>query len=113
VGFALLTMFSIPLFTGRAGLREAWDSPAYWNRGIPILLLLIAAAGYVGKDVPWKLALSALAGHFIGVVLVKQPATDLGLLPLSLLLIGVPGLGALTLAAWLGQQLRQLLKPGV
>jgi len=47
------------------------------------------------------------------VVLVKQPTTDFGLLPLSLVLIGLPGLGVLTLAAWLGQQLRQLLKSGV
>lgn len=93
--------------------REAWDFPAYWNKGIPLLLLLVAAAGYVSRDVSWKLALSALAGHFLGVVLVKQPTTDFGLLPLSLVLIGLPGLGVLTLAAWLGQQLRQLLKSGV
>jgi hypothetical protein len=54
-----------------------------------------------------------LAGHFLGVALVKQPMTDFGLLPFSLVLLGVPGLAAFTLAASLGQQLRQLLKPGV
>jgi hypothetical protein len=108
-GFAVWTLFSIPLITGRAGIREAWDSPAYF----PLLLLLAAAAGYFSKDVPWKLALWAVAGHFLGVVLVKQPTTDFGLLPLSLLLLGLPGLGALTLAVWLGQQGRQLVQPGV
>jgi hypothetical protein len=112
-GFAAWTMFSIPWFTGRAGIHEAWDSPAYWNKAVPVLLLLIAAAGYVGRDVPWKLALSALAGHFLGMVLLKPPATDFGLLPLSMLLIGAPGLGILTLAAWLGGQLRELLRSGV
>jgi hypothetical protein len=112
-GFAAWAMFSIPSLTGRAGIHEAWDFPAYWNKAVPILLLLVAAAGYVGRDVPWKLALSALGGHFLGVVLLKPPATDFGLLPLSLLLIGVPGLGALTLAVWLGRQLRELLRPDV
>jgi hypothetical protein len=112
-GFAVWTVFSIPLFTGRAGIREAWDFPSYWSKAIPLLLLLVVAAGYVSRDVPWKLALSAVAGHFLGVVLVKQPTTDFGLLPLSLVLLGVPGLGAFTLAAWLGQQLRQLVKAGV
>ena len=111
--FAVWTALSIPLFTGRAGIREAWDFPSYWSRGILLLLLLLVAAGWASKDVPWKLALSVLAGHFLGVVLVKQPTTDFGLLPLSLVLIGLPGLGVLTLAAWLGQQLRQLLKSGV
>ena len=88
-GFAVWTLFSIPLLTGRAGIREAWDFPAYWHVGIPLLLLLAAAAGYFSKDVPWKLALWAVAGHFLGVVLVKQPTTDFGLLPLSLLLLGI------------------------
>jgi hypothetical protein len=112
-GFVVWTVFSIPLFTGRTGIREAWDFPSYWSKAIPLLLLLVVAAGYAGRDVPLKLALSVLAGHFLGVVLVKQPTTDFGLLPLSLVLIGLPGLGVLTLAAWLGQQLRQLLKSGV
>jgi hypothetical protein len=109
--FAVWTALSIPLFTGRAGIREAWDSPSYWSRGIPLLLLLLVAAGWASKDVPWKLALSAVAGHFLAVVLVRQPTADFGMLPLSLVLLGVPGLGAFTLAAWLGQEVRQLLKP--
>jgi hypothetical protein len=77
------------------------------------LLLLGAGAGCFSRDVPWKLALWAVAGHFLGVVLVKQPTSDFGLLPLSLLLLGVPGLGALTLTVWLGQRGRQLVQPGV
>jgi hypothetical protein len=112
-GFAVWTLFSIPLLTGRPGIREAWDFPPYWQKGVPLLLLLAAAAGYFSKDVPWKLALWAVSGHFLGVVLVKQPTVDLGLLPLSLLLPGLPGLCALTLAVWLGQQGRRLAQPGV
>lgn len=90
-GFAVWTVFSIPLFTGRPGIREAWDFPSYWSKAIPLLLLLVVTAGYAGRDIPWKLALSVLDGHFLGVALVKQPMTDFGLLPLSLVLLGVPG----------------------
>jgi hypothetical protein len=112
-GFAVWTLFSLPLLTGRPGIREAWDFPAYWHKGIPLLLLLAMTAGCFSKDVPWRLALSAVAGHFLAVALVKPPTTDFGLLPLSLLLLGLPGLGALTLAVWLGQQGRQLVQPDV
>ena len=112
-GFAVWTLFSLPMVTGRAGIREAWDTSAYWHVGVPLLLLLAAAAGYFSRDVPWKLALWAVAGHFLAVALVKQPTADFGLLPLSLLLLGLPGLGILTLAIWLAQQGRQLIQPGV
>jgi hypothetical protein len=110
-GFAVWTLFSMPLLTGRSGIHEAWDSPAYWNRAVPLLLLLALAAGWFSRDVPWKLALSAVAGHSLAVALVKQPTTDFGLLPLSLLLLGLPGLGALTLAIWLGQSMQLFVKP--
>lgn len=105
--FAVWTLFSLPLMTGRSGIREAWDSPAYWKLGIPLLLLLVAAAGAISEDVPWKLSLSTLAGHFLAMVLIKPPGTDFGLLPLSLLLLGLPGLAAFAAAAWLGRWVGQ------
>ena len=74
-GFAVWALYSLPLLTGRSGIREAWDSPVYWKMGIPLLLLLVAAAGTISEDVPWKLALSTLAGHFLAVVLIKPPKT--------------------------------------
>jgi hypothetical protein len=105
-GFAVWTLFSMQLFTGRSGIHEAWDFPAYWKIGVPLLLLLVAGVGYLSEDAPRTLALWTLAGHFLGVVLIKQPTTDLGLLPLSLILLGLPGFAAFAGAAWFGQSLR-------
>lgn len=106
-GFAIWALFSLPMLTGRSGIREAWDFPAYWTAGIPLLVVAVMAVGYIGDDVPWKLALWTLAGHFLGVVLVKQPTAGFGLLPLSLMFLGLPGFGAFTVAAWFGRWLRQ------
>src|SRR6476659_10148154 len=99
-GFAVWTLFSLPPLTGRPGIREAWDSPAYWKFGIASLLLAVAAVGYFSEDAPWKLAFAALAGHLLAMVLIKPAGTDFGLLPLSLLLVGLPGLAAFAAAAW-------------
>jgi hypothetical protein len=105
--FAIWSLFSaMPLFSGQTHIREAWDTSAYWMVGIPLLVLAVAAAGYVGEDSPWKLALWTLAGHFLAMLVVSKPGTDLGLLPLALALIGLPAFGALMLVAYFGRWLR-------
>lgn len=104
-GFTIWALLSLPMPTGRSGIRAAWDFPAYWTAGIPMLAVAVMAAGYIGDDVPWTLAPWTLAGHFLGVVLVKQPTADFGLLPLSLMFLGLPGFGAFAVAAWFGRRL--------
>ena len=104
--FAVWTAFALPLFTGRATIREAWDTPAYWEFGVPVLLLSLVAAGYFSKEAPWKLALWTLAGHFLAMWLVNKPGTDLGLLPLTLVLIGAPAFGVLAVLAYVGRALK-------
>ena len=51
-GFAVWTLFSLPMVTGRAGIREAWDTSAYWHVGVPLLLLLAAAASSSNSGMP-------------------------------------------------------------
>jgi hypothetical protein len=105
--FAIWAFFSaMPLLSGHARIREAWDTSAYWVIGVPLLVLSLGAAGYASEDKPWKLALWTLAGHFLGVLLVSTRGTDFGLLPLALVLIGLPAFGVLTLAAFIGRWLR-------
>jgi hypothetical protein len=110
--FAIWVFFSVlPLMTGHAGIREAWDTDAYWSIGVPLLVLSVAAAGYASNSGAWKLALWTLAGHFLAMLLVPGHGGDLGLLPLALVLIGIPAFGALTLAAYVGLWLRRWLDP--
>jgi len=105
--FAIWAFFSaMLLLSGHARIREAWDTRSYWVIGVPLLVLSLAAAGYASKDEPWKLALWTVAGHFLGVLLVSKRGTDLGLLPLALVLIGLPAFGVFTLAAFIGRWLR-------
>lgn len=104
--FAIWTAFALPLFTGRAAIREAWDTPAYWEFGVPVLLLSLVAAGYFSKQAPWKLALWTLAGHFLAMWLVNKPGTGLGLLPLTLLFIGVPGFVVLAALGYVGRAIK-------
>lgn len=37
-----------------SGRREAWDSPAYFQVGIPALCMMSAVMGYLSPDRPWR-----------------------------------------------------------
>jgi hypothetical protein len=106
--FTIWAVFSaLPAVTGRPGIREAWDTAAYWRQGVPLLLASIAVAGFVSKDKPVALAGWTVAGHFLGIFLIAKPGSDFGLLPLTLAFIGPPAFGLLTGIAWLAQRLRR------
>jgi hypothetical protein len=105
-GFAVWAVFSaLPLFMGGRGIREAWDTQLYWVIGVPLLLLAVTAAGYVTREAPWKLALWPIAGHFAGMLLVSPAGTDLGLLPVALIFIGLPAFAAFIGLAYFGRML--------
>jgi hypothetical protein len=109
-GFALWAAFALSLTTGRADLHEAWDSDAYWSFGLPLFLAAMLAAGFVVRGRPALLAAFAVAGHFLGMLLLAKPGTSLGLLPLSFAFIGLPMFLALAAAAWVGARVRELVK---
>ena len=103
-GFLVWAVFAtLPALGGR-GLAEAWATRAYWVAGLPALALVHALAGYAGTMPLSRLPLCALAGHGLAMLLLHKPGTDAGLLPLAILLAGVPLYGLLLAAAWLGRQ---------
>jgi hypothetical protein len=107
-GFALWAFFSLlPLWSGGRGIREAWDTEFYWMFGVPLLLLSVAAAGFLSREPPWRLALWPIAGHALAMAIVSKPGTDLGLLPLAIVLIGLPAFALFVGAAALGRALRR------
>ena len=91
------------LAAGPHGIREAWDWPGYWMFGLPLLLLVqVVVTPWLGER-PTLQPVWAIAGHAIAMVLVHPAGTDLGLLPLTLLFLGVPAYGALYLAGLVGR----------
>ncbi len=111
-GFAVWAVFStVPWLSGGAGLREAWDSNAFWSLGLPVLMVSLAAAGALSQQSPWRLAAAAVAGHFLGVVLIAKAGSGFNLLPLTLTLVGAPMFAVLAGFGWAGRWLRQLTQP--
>jgi len=111
-GFAAWAAFStVPLFTGSAGIRVAWDTNAFWSLGLPLLMVSVAAAGMLSKESPWRLAAAAVAGHFLGVVLIAKAGTGLSLLPLTVALVGMPMFAVLAGFGWAGRWLRHRTLP--
>ena len=57
---------------GEAGfrLREAWDTPAYFYVGLPLMAAAVALAAYHMPQRIWRWPLWLVAGHQLGVVLV-------------------------------------------
>jgi len=107
-GFMTWAVYSLPLLTGRAAIREAWDDSYYWSVGLPVLVALLLIAGALTRVQPWLLAVAAVAGHFLGMLVIARPGTDLGLLPLTVLFIGAPMFLVFTGAAWVGGWVREL-----
>jgi hypothetical protein len=105
VGFAGWAVFSaLPILEGR-GIREAWDTQLYWIVGAPALLIAVAAAGYFAREALWKLALWPIAGHFIAMLVMSPAGTDIGLLPVALIFIGLPAFAAFVGVAYVGRLL--------
>ncbi len=76
----------------------------YWTVCLPALALLHGAAGYTSDISLPRLPVFAIAGHAVGIAVLHRAGTDAGLVPLAIVLTGLPLYGALLAAAWLGRQ---------
>jgi hypothetical protein len=114
VGFSVWTLFSLwPWLTQSAApirIREAWDTGLFWRVGVPLMLLAQAAGGALTGGNLLAQPIWMLGGFFAGLVLVHPAGSDLGLLPLTVILIGLPSYAALLAATAVGRAAGDLLE---
>lgn len=70
-GLAVWTLLSIlGGLVDEAGfrLREAWDTPAYFYAGIPVMALAVAGAAFIRPRRAWRWPLWLVGGHQAGVL---------------------------------------------
>jgi len=97
LGFALWIGLSLigGLGSEDAGfrVREAWDTPAYFYVGLPLMALAVAIAAFLRPSRVWRWPLALVAGHQAGVLIIglgMQSGVSLILLTLILaILLGV------------------------
>ena len=105
-GFALWALTSaLPLADA---VREGWDRPAYWQIGLPLVFAVQIAVAIVSQEKITLAPLWVLLGHTVAMLFVARADTSLGLLPLSVLFVGVPLYLLLLAAAFAGRMLRRL-----
>ncbi len=72
--------------------REAWDSSIWWMVVLPLLALAAAILGYLVPRRPWRWAVAIIGGQLLAMIVLRPAGTDLGLFPLTLVLLAVLGL---------------------
>ncbi len=100
--WAVLSLAAGHMDHGRFVVREAWDTAPYFPLGLPVLLVAAGLAGFLAPVRVWRWALIVVAGHAVAMVLIHPPGTGLGLLPLTIVFIGLPMTVILTVAAVIG-----------
>ena len=69
-----------------SGRREAWDSAAYFQVGIPALCLVSAVMGYLAPDRAWRWGAIPLGAQLVWMLVTQGPGN---LLPLGLIVGGI------------------------
>ena len=103
-GFALWALTSaLPL---TEAVAEGWDRPVYWQ--LPLVFAVQIAVAVFSKEKITLAPLWVLLGHVVAMLFVTRAGSGVGLLPLSVLFVGVPLYLVLLAAAFIGQMLRRL-----
>jgi hypothetical protein len=113
IGFAMWTLFSLWPWLMTSGapfrIREAWDMPLFWQVGVPVMLLAQIVSAVLSDDrISWQ-PLGMLGGLLAGIALVRPSGGDFGMLPVAMILIGVPAYAALLAVAAIGRTVRDHL----
>ena len=104
-GFAVWAVLSLAagrMDTAAFVVREAWDTPAYFLVGLPVLFAGAGVAGWLQPARVWRWALLVVAGQAVAMALIHQPGTGLGLLPLAIVFIGAAAVAGADVAAIVG-----------
>ena len=105
-GFGLWALTSaLPI---NEGVREGWDRPAYWQIGLPLVFAVQIVVAIVSKERITLAPLWVILGHVIAMLFIAQSGSGFGLLPLSVVFVGLPLYLMLLLAAFIGQMVRRL-----
>jgi hypothetical protein len=118
VGFVVWILFALlPGFEGYAAgkpprIREAWDTTSYFTIGLPIMFAAQVVVAYFEPVKPWRGPLWLLGGHALGIALVHPAGMSIGLLPLTIVFVGVPLFLLFLLAAFLGLGIARVLGRG-
>jgi hypothetical protein len=89
-GFGVWAVFSVLPALAGYGIREAWDTTPYWVIGLPILVVLHGLVGALTEGLAWRFPLWTVGGHALAMVLFGKSGADLGMLPLAVVLVGLP-----------------------
>ena len=107
LGFAVWTVFSLwPwLMNSHAPfrIREAWDTDLFWRVGVPVMLLAQLVGGMLSDGRISRQPLGLLGGLLAAIMLVRPAGGDLGMLPVVMIMIGVPAYVGLLAAAAIGR----------
>ena len=109
-GFALWTSFALQPWQDGVAIREGWDIADYWSVGVPLLGLAQIGLAAFSRESPASQPLWVLAGHGAAMLVVHPPDSGLGLLPLAIFFIYIPGYVALLVAALMGRGLAKVLR---
>ena len=82
-GSGILVWVLVSMLSGR---REAWDSEAYYQIGLPVLCVVSAVLGYFEPDRPWRWGAIPLAAQAVTMFAMQGLGN---LWPLGLIVTGV------------------------
>lgn len=80
-------------FSLAGGVREAWDTAAWWSLGLPSLAIVSGFAGYLSPVRVWRWPLFITGGQLLAIIAVAATGpngADFGLLPLALVFVMLP-----------------------
>lgn len=78
------------VITLMSGRKEAWDAPAYFTIGIPVMCLVIFALGYWFPQRAWRWVLCMAFGQSVAMVLGGGSASLWPLAIIAMTVVSVP-----------------------
>jgi hypothetical protein len=88
-------------------MREGWDRPVYWQIGLPVVFAAQAVVAMFSREKITIAPLFVLLGHAVAMIFIAPWETQIGLLPLALIIVGLPAYLLLLLAAFIGRMVRR------
>lgn len=80
---------------------EPWDASSYWTVSYPLAIVLAGLLGYIAPARPWRWAVVIM---YTQLIVMFGLGSDLSLLPLGLILLGILAVPAVVVAkgaAWM------------